>query len=77
MKVKYFEETDTLYVTFNERNIINSKELDESTVLELDGEGNVCAINFAYASERADVHRLRALLQFEDVQVDNQSSRGL
>jgi uncharacterized protein YuzE len=76
MKVKYSKETDTLYVTFSDSNIANSRDLDESTVLELDGEGNVCAINFEYASQRADVHRLRTLLQFKDVHVDTQSSSG-
>jgi uncharacterized protein YuzE len=58
MKVQYFAETDTLYIEFRERDIVESKDLDENTVLDLDADGNVCAITFEHASERTDVHHL-------------------
>ena len=58
MKVQYFPETDTLYIEFRDRDIVQSKDLDENTVLDLDAEGNVCAITFEHASDRTDVHRL-------------------
>ena len=77
MKVKYFEDTDKLYVSFRDSDITEFKDLDENTVLELDGEGNVCAVNFAYASQRADVHRLKILLHFNDFQLDARTSPRL
>jgi uncharacterized protein YuzE len=58
MKVQYFADTDTLYIEFRDRDIAESKDLDENTVLDLDASGNVCAITFEHASERTDVHRL-------------------
>jgi uncharacterized protein YuzE len=58
MKVQYFADTDTLYIEFRDRNIAESKDLDENTVLDLDADGNVCAITFEHASDRTDVHRL-------------------
>ncbi len=58
MKVKYFEDTDTLYIEFRDRDIAESKELDANTVLDVDADGNVCAITFEHASKRTDVHRL-------------------
>jgi uncharacterized protein YuzE len=58
MKVQYFADTDTLYMAFQEREIAESKDLDENTVLDLDAKGNVCAIIFEHASERTDVHHL-------------------
>jgi uncharacterized protein YuzE len=58
MKVQYFADTDTLYIEFRERDIAESKDLDENTVLDLDADGNVCAITFEHASERTDVHHL-------------------
>jgi uncharacterized protein YuzE len=58
MKVQYFADTDTLYIEFRDRNIARSKDLDENTVLDLDADGNVCAITFEHASDRTDVHRL-------------------
>jgi uncharacterized protein YuzE len=57
MKVQYFAETDTLYIEFRDRDIAETKDLDENTVLDLDAKGNVCAITFEHASERTDVHR--------------------
>jgi uncharacterized protein YuzE len=56
--VKYFDDTDTLYIEFNRNNIAESKDLDENTVLDLDADGNVCAITFEHASQRTDVRHL-------------------
>ena len=58
MKVQYFEGTDTLYIEFRDHDIAESRDLDENTLLELDANGNVCAITFEHASQRTDVHRL-------------------
>lgn len=58
MKVSYFDDTDTLYIEFRDRAIVESRDLDENTIMDLDGDGNVCAITFEHASERTDVSRL-------------------
>ncbi|HEV7911653.1 MAG TPA: DUF2283 domain-containing protein [Methylocella sp.] len=58
MKVQYFADTDTLYIEFRDRDIAQSKDLDENTVLDLDANGDVCAITFEHASDRTDVHHL-------------------
>ena len=58
MKLKYFEDTDTLYIEFREQEISESKDLDENTVLDLDTEGNICAITFEHASTRTDVQQV-------------------
>lgn len=58
MKVRYFEDTDTLYIEFCDHDIVESKDLDENTVLDVDADGNVRAITFEHASHRTDVHRL-------------------
>lgn len=58
MKVQYFEDTDTLYIEFRDHEIAESKDLDEDTVLDVDANGNVCAITFEHASRRTDVHRV-------------------
>jgi len=58
MKVKYFEKTDTLYIEFSDLTISESKDLDENTVLDLDAEGNICAITFERASTRTDVQQV-------------------
>ena len=55
MKIKYFAETDTLYIEFRGATITESRDLDENTLLELDAKGNVCALTMEHAKERADI----------------------
>lgn len=58
MKLSYYDDTDTLYIEFKDRDIAESKNLDENTILDVDACGNVCAITFEHASERTDVRHL-------------------
>ena len=55
MKVKYFQDTDTLYIEFRSGGIAETKDLDENTQLDLDAEGNVCALTIEHARDRADL----------------------
>ena len=59
MKVQYFEDTDTLYIEFQSQQIAQTRDLDENTLLDLDADGNVCAITFEHASQRADTSHLQ------------------
>ena len=58
MKVKYFKDTDTLYIEFRVENVHESRDLDENTILDLDADGNICAITFEHASNRTDVQQI-------------------
>jgi len=58
MRIAYFKDTDTLSIEFRDTAIAESRDLDENTILDLDAEGNVCAITVEHASERTDVARL-------------------
>lgn len=58
MKFSYYEDTDTLYIEFRESGIAKSRDLDENTVLDVDAEGNLCAITFEHVSQRTDVSHL-------------------
>lgn len=55
MKIKYFQDTDTLYIEFKSDQISESRDLDENTLLDLDAKGNICAITVEHASERTGV----------------------
>jgi uncharacterized protein YuzE len=55
MKIRYFTDTDTLYIEFREGPVAESRDLDENTVLDLDPEGNICAITVEHASQRAGI----------------------
>ena len=55
MKIKYFQETDTLYIEFRTVEVAETKDLDENTLLDLDQDGNICGLTIEHASERADI----------------------
>lgn len=55
MKIKYFPETDTLYIEFKAALVAQSKDLDENTILDLDGNGNICGITIEHAKDRTDI----------------------
>ena len=55
MKVTYFQDTDTLYIEFRAGGVVATKDLDENTQLDVDAEGNICALTIEHARERADL----------------------
>jgi uncharacterized protein YuzE len=55
MKIKYFQDTDTLYIEFLPGRVAETRDLDEDTLLEVDEQGRVCALNMEHASQRTDI----------------------
>lgn len=55
MKVRYFAETDTLYILFHQGEIAETRDLDENTLVEFDKTGNLCAMTVEHASDRAEL----------------------
>lgn len=55
MKIKYFQDTDTLYIEFKATDVSETRDLDENTLLDLDADGNVCGITVEHARDRADI----------------------
>lgn len=55
MKIKYFQETDTLYIEFRTVEVAETRDLDENTLLDLDQDGNICGLTIEHASDRADI----------------------
>jgi uncharacterized protein YuzE len=55
MKIKYFPDTDTLYIEFRATDVAETRDLDENTLLDIDREGQICGITVEHASERAGI----------------------
>jgi len=55
MKIQYFQNTDTLYIEFRTGDIVESRDLDEDTVIDLDARGRICAMTMEHARDRTDV----------------------
>lgn len=58
MKVSYFEDTDTLYLELRGDSVVETRDLDENTLIEVDDTGRICAITFEHASERTDIKHI-------------------
>jgi uncharacterized protein YuzE len=55
MRVEYFEDTDTLQITFNSGTVVDTRDLDENTLVELDAAGRLVTMTIEHAQERTDV----------------------
>ena len=55
MRIQYFEDTDTLYLVFKDTEVRETKDLDENTLVEFDGQGNLASMTIEHARERTDV----------------------
>lgn len=53
MKIRYFRDTDTLYIEFRNAPVVQTRDLDENTQIDLDATGNLCALTLEHASQRA------------------------
>jgi len=55
MNIKYFQDTDTLYIEFCKGEIAETRDLDENTLLDVDSSGNIVALTMEHARQRADI----------------------
>ena len=54
MKIRYFQDTDTLYIEFRAARVAATRDLDENTLLDVDAEGNICGITVEHAQTRVE-----------------------
>lgn len=55
MRIRYFTDTDTLLIEFRDTPIAETRDLDEDTTLDVDAEGNLCAMTVEHASRRTGI----------------------
>lgn len=55
MRIRYFQDTDTLFIELQEAEVAETRELDEDTYRDIDAKGNLCAITIEHARDRADI----------------------
>ncbi len=51
MKVRYFEDTDTLYIELSDREPAQTEELNENVLIELDKDGKVVGLTIEHAKQ--------------------------
>ena len=55
MKVRYFEDTDTLCFELREGAITETRDLDDNTLIDMDAAGSMVAITIEHAKDRAEL----------------------
>ena len=58
MKLRYFPETDTLYISLSEQTSVNSDEIAEDVVVDYGKDGRVVGIEIEHASKMMDLTKL-------------------
>ena len=54
MKIRCFAVADTLLIEFCDAPVVETQDLHENTILDLDAQGNIRSITIEHASQRAD-----------------------
>ena len=58
MKLHYDRETDSLYIDLNARPSVDSREIQDGLVIDLDDKGQIVGIDIQHASEVLDLATL-------------------
>jgi uncharacterized protein YuzE len=58
MKIKYYPETDSLYIDLSSKPSADSREVSEGIVLDYDEDGNLVGIDIDHASIKLEIKEL-------------------
>jgi uncharacterized protein YuzE len=58
MDVKYFQGTDTLLINFSDRQIDETRDVNEDVLVELDADGKIVSVTIEHAGEHINVSNL-------------------
>lgn len=58
MKLKYYADTDSLYIDLSEKPSTESREVSEGIVLDYDAQGNLVGIDIDNASKKVQLDEL-------------------
>ncbi|PZV14380.1 MAG: hypothetical protein DCF20_13400 [Pseudanabaena sp.] len=55
MKIRYFADTDTVHIFFSQKIPVETRDLDENILLDLDEDGQLCSMTIEHAKERVGI----------------------
>jgi uncharacterized protein YuzE len=70
MRMKYYKDTDSLYIDLSEHPSAESREVSEGIVLDYDASGNLVGIDIDNASSKVALERLIISSLPGDVETD-------
>jgi uncharacterized protein YuzE len=56
MQARYFSDTDTLLLQFNDHQIVETYDLNEDVLVEVDEEGSVVSMTIEHAKRQTNVN---------------------
>lgn len=57
MNIQYFPDTDTLYIQLTDNYVVDTQDLNENTIIDLDEDGNLVAMTLEHAQKMANIHQ--------------------
>ncbi len=58
MKIKYYPETDSLYIDLSAKKAVDSREIENGIVLDFDESGHLAGIDIDQATKHLDLKEL-------------------
>ncbi len=58
MKIKYFSDTDTALVEFSDKEVVETREINENIYIDLDSDGSLVSMTIEHAKEKANITEL-------------------
>ena len=58
MEIKYFQDTDTLLLIFNQNEVVTTDDLNENMLVDLDEKGNPVSLTIEHAANVTNVNGL-------------------
>lgn len=58
MKIRYYPDTDSLYIDLSSKTSVDSREVSPGVVLDYDAEGGLVGIDIDEASTKLELHEL-------------------
>lgn len=55
MNIKYFPDTDTLLINFTDKEIVETRDLSENILIELDKDGCIVSMTIEHAKQQANI----------------------
>ncbi|MCP4168434.1 MAG: DUF2283 domain-containing protein [Chloroflexi bacterium] len=55
MKIRYFPDSDTVYVELTRHEVVETRNLNENTLIDLDKNGNLVALTLEHAQTMANI----------------------
>lgn len=58
MQIKYFTETDTAFIQFSEKTVVETKDLSNNIYVDIDKNGNLVSMTIEHAKQTGALDKL-------------------